>query len=488
MRSGPDIKRKPLELERICAVELNSLSRKALVQKLQAALRLLIVDGSGLNYEAAQELSDLDQTLNSKEREAAKACAIPSFQQFVWRELTRLVQPAPSEPSLAELTAIGVESFTSAFRKSLAALRVYEDALRDYYANAPILPLKTPISHVAALAEDLVRKYETLPWDYEYLVPLPLPSTFANVIGTSYALADEIRLELLSEAERSNLASETHLSHQPEYKRVQALLEIQGSGPSPDFSPFTEHFVLRGVVKGYELVELPDPFDRAHSTSKQFLGLAMALKILALNRAPRWGYGVPWWMAEPKTDSPSELASQDAFRDLANEWLPPDEAACIGALEISTESDATLKKRMHLIASAFERDDVRLLNGGRWYFDSFCGSNELMQFVQATTTLEILLGDEREESKHRRTKPENQAKRKKDTSLTELLATKCGYLLGGTRPERERIIGIVEELYDKRSRIVHAGRTVIDDPGALVALREIARRVIEKELQFLGSP
>src|SRR2546425_12513341 len=38
-------------------------------------------------------------------------------------------------------------------------------------------------------------------------------------------------------------------------------------------------------------------------------------------------------------------------------------------------------------------EDDRLLRAAKWLFDSYAATNPLLAFVQATTSLEILLGD-----------------------------------------------------------------------------------------------
>lgn len=74
----------------------------------------------------------------------------------------------------------------------------------------------------------------------------------------------------------------------------------------------------------------------------------------------------------------------------------------------------------------------KLRNACCWLFDSYCGENELLSFVQATITLEILLGDKSESDK---------------VGLGSLLKNRCAYLLGKTSKERNIILRVSLKKY-----------------------------------------
>ncbi len=110
-----------------------------------------------------------------------------------------------------------------------------------------------------------------------------------------------------------------------------------------------------------------------------------------------------------------------------------------------------------------------LLLASEWLFDSYCGSNELLSFVQAIIVLEILLGDKSESDL---------------MGLTALLRNRCAYLIGKSQSQRDEILKLFGEIYEVRSRIVHGGKTRLnsDEKELLRQLKWICRRVIAEEV------
>ncbi len=108
----------------------------------------------------------------------------------------------------------------------------------------------------------------------------------------------------------------------------------------------------------------------------------------------------------------------------------------------------------------------------QWYFDSVTGPDQLLQYVQAMVTLEILLGD--------KASP-------KEIGLNELLRNRCAYLIGSSQEERTEIHKLFGEIYDVRSQIVHRGKHRLDMNERLLLgrLRLMCRRVIQKEVDLL---
>lgn len=129
---------------------------------------------------------------------------------------------------------------------------------------------------------------------------------------------------------------------------------------------------------------------------------------------------------------------------------------------------------LELAAKLFQDNEEceKIRNACCWTFDSYCSENELLAFVQATITLEILLGDKSESDK---------------VGLGSLLKNRCAYLLGKTNEERNEILKEFNEIYDIRSRIVHRGHPKLNsnEKNLLQKVRSLAKRVIVKELELL---
>jgi hypothetical protein len=116
-----------------------------------------------------------------------------------------------------------------------------------------------------------------------------------------------------------------------------------------------------------------------------------------------------------------------------------------------------------------------LLLAAQWLFDSYCGSNELLSFVQGAVVLETLLGD----------------KAISDTiGLGDLLGNRCAYLISKTLEEREMILRDFRSIYDVRSKIVHAGKKRLNREQRMLfeKLQWICHRAIQKEVELFQAP
>jgi hypothetical protein len=117
----------------------------------------------------------------------------------------------------------------------------------------------------------------------------------------------------------------------------------------------------------------------------------------------------------------------------------------------------------------------RTMRAARWLFDSYLGSNDLLSFVQAMVAIEIILGDKEASDL---------------VGLTELLANRCAYLLGGTHAERDQILEQMRSIYRVRSQIVHQGKSRLNSEEwqMLHQLRLLCRQLLLKEMELLIEP
>lgn len=117
----------------------------------------------------------------------------------------------------------------------------------------------------------------------------------------------------------------------------------------------------------------------------------------------------------------------------------------------------------------------RIRRAGRWLWDSYQGSNELLSFVQAMVAIEILLGDKEVSDL---------------TGVTELLSNRCAYLLGSSQTERQEILETFRTIYRVRSQIVHSGKSRLSgkEQHLFFELRGLCRRVIKREMELLLEP
>jgi hypothetical protein len=203
--------------------------------------------------------------------------------------------------------------------------------------------------------------------------------------------------------------------------------------------------------------------DDAAEDFRAFIGLCTACGLIDATEAVAWEQSEPIFWVD---NSRGELSR------VRRRWFSPEESARLGSLaQFQSKTDqqkAHQKRSLHGIASIFRNRDKQLLSAGAWFFRSLCGSDELLRLVQMTTTLEILLGDE---------------KLSKKAGITELLASRGAYLIATSRLEREELFDTFKRIYDVRSRAVHAGENRLrGDSEVLGTATSLCIRAIEKEV------
>ena len=147
-----------------------------------------------------------------------------------------------------------------------------------------------------------------------------------------------------------------------------------------------------------------------------------------------------------------------------------------GELVNDEEKSTWVAYRLKYINDVFTHTPqaINIIRSAQWYFDSYCGDDELLSYIQATVALEILLGDK---------------KISKKTGLSELLGNRCAYLISKSNKERESILNDFRAIYEIRSQIVHNGmnRLNIKERIFLDKLHKLCRRTINKEIELLND-
>lgn len=134
-----------------------------------------------------------------------------------------------------------------------------------------------------------------------------------------------------------------------------------------------------------------------------------------------------------------------------------------------------MRSRLQILSNVLEKGSQAnsILLACGWFFDGMSRKDELLSFVQTTVVAEILLANDKEMSDK--------------VGLTELLATRCSYLIARNQEERKDIYDSFREIYTVRSKIVHRGHPYLSDieRGHLAALRSLCTRIINKECELL---
>lgn len=199
---------------------------------------------------------------------------------------------------------------------------------------------------------------------------------------------------------------------------------------------------------------------------KAFLGLCIARRIVARSYSP---------------DGPQTvlLHGYGPGRDLVvSRSLEPDSDRFLRELILGSRPQASREQDLREIGHILSGEQrlQRIVLASRWLFDCSASSDELMAYIQGVTVLETLLG-------------EPEVAKKGDVSITEVLRSRCAFLLGQSTSERDDLRALIGRIYDVRSRIVHDGQHHLSAPQRelLQDLRLLCGQVLLREAQVAIS-
>lgn len=137
----------------------------------------------------------------------------------------------------------------------------------------------------------------------------------------------------------------------------------------------------------------------------------------------------------------------------------------------SLDLSNSIGRAIRRIGTIFQTDvdALRLFSACVWFQKAKVNSRPLDAMLQATIAIEVLLGDR---------------KAAEGIGLTNLLSSRCAYLLGRSTAHRQQIEANFRKVYDLRSQIVHEGRHVVktDDQSTLKIALSLCASIITKEL------
>ncbi len=324
------------------------------------------------------------------------------------------------------------------------------------------------------LADRLVADFASLPWSY--VVTVPLPQSFSEIfckgIG-SWQLSDRISIRCGDE----QLGKEFPLASGI-VKRDQSLVGgalpalLGGSKAKWDPKSAYLQIAVEGFIGKYSTTE---PLLDAVGMMRAFFGLGVAIRLFKVDVSHQ--------------STPIRERFYLHRRD-KNGWivedaheLEPRHSAIIRTLKLhdlngTITSFASQVQWMQSALSAIgvvlnsEERARNILLGAQWLLDSHCGTDELLQFVQAAVVVEILLGDKASSDQ---------------VGLGELLSNRCAYLIATSHGERNRLLQDFRSIYDVRSKIVHRGKSRLGLHERMLfdKLRWMCRRIIQEEVNLL---
>ncbi|MBN5007339.1 hypothetical protein JY422_02180 [Stenotrophomonas maltophilia] len=330
-----------------------------------------------------------------------------------------------------------------------------------FNSNAGIRPLTSYPGYedTVGLATTLVESFCSLPWKYQ--VCMRLPDGFGNLLKMhpdGYELSDRHRI-LLGSALKNPYANQSN-----------QLVDLASGKSFPgDWDEAASYLVVD--VDGYFRVLRTEPVMSARDDIFSFIGLALAFGLFGSARSGELG---------ASRRSHQLIIYRLSHEDLDGEGVVAlDEHLQSGIRNLSMVADSAengvhVAHALDRIGSVFRSANGKSLRlSARWLFDSHCGRDELLSYVQATVAIEILLGDEDADP---------------DVGLTTLMANRCAYLVATTAEARAHILKAFRDIYKVRSKIVHRGQSRLNSKEVMLFnyLTALVRSVIDKEQRLLG--
>jgi len=329
-----------------------------------------------------------------------------------------------------------------------------------YNRDADIKPLTSYPGYedTVGLATALVESFCSLPWKYQ--VCMRLPEGFGDLLKMhpdGFELSDRHRILL------GSALTNPYPSH------PNRLLDLASGKPLPgDWDDAGAYLVVD--VEGYFRVLRTEPVMSARDDIFSFIGLALAFGLFGSGRAGELG--------APRR-SHQLIIYRLSHEDMDGQgFVALDEHLQSGIRNLSVlagpaEDGMHLAYALERIGSVFRSANGKSLRlSARWLFDSYCGRDELLSYVQATVAIEILLGDEDADP---------------DVGLTTLMANRCAYLVATTAKARAHILRAFRDIYKVRSKIVHRGKSRLNSKEVMLFnyLTALVRSVIDKEQRLL---
>lgn len=313
---------------------------------------------------------------------------------------------------------------------------------------------------VSRIAAELVESFATLPWSYRLTIKLP------TSLGA--AVAHELGDTVLSP--RHQIVSGATLRVTcPVATRSQGLGDLMmNKKPAPPWD--VNGAYLQVAMSGYFRSKQTEPFFAAKDDVLTFFGLGLALGLFT--ERP-----VPIRDIDPKASHfYIHRLNDDAWVEQCT--LDVDDQHQQGIEGLSLADDVRkdvnlLREKLSRIGAVFQSDmGKNIALSARWLFESHCGRDALLQYVQAAVAIEILLGDEEADP---------------SIGLTTLMANRCAFLIAKTPAARTNLLKIFRDIYKVRSKIVHRGKSRLnaEEMRLFHALQAILRMIIDNEQRLL---
>ena len=425
------------------SIELHVSCKQRLEEVISGALQHVVVQGNKfLDYDSVESLEGIDSVLPQSDKVLA--------------------------PLRAWISEYPMYHFTSEY----LARRLFRGRKYDDSSGAQPLGALDEYTDTQAVASGIVGQFCSLPWRYQVSVGLPSAlSEILRIDSSATILTPDLRLVVADETFAGDFPLQSGETTEVIVKGDHITLANLVGGP-PKWSPGRVYLQigLSGFVGQFGVTEtLQDALD----TVKALLGLLLALRMLTVKGSRSNSDDVSMYVhrrIESRWEIERNFQFDPRLAGAFNSLVPNLFDGALGKEHWSKLASVTLRKAAATLSGDPSCAKLRL--AAQWLFESQCEANDLLSFLNAAVVLEVLLGD----------------KSVSDVlGVTELLANRCAYLIGGTPSERQEVLNDFRSIYDVRSRIVHRGKTRLnlEDRRLLQKLLWICHRVIQKEIDLV---
>ncbi len=349
----------------------------------------------------------------------------------------------------------------------------------EYDSNKPTLQLNevSGYENLKESAERLLQQFVSLPWSYTLTFEFPPEiSSLLHAVVSKVKFGDRITLVTPKGGEFAKYFPLLS-GNEKKDKRIHSgatLLSLLGRA---DAKWNDDSVYLQIQADGYigQYGRSVATFS-AESLLKAFCGVCIALRIFKVRISYSKTVPSKYFYVHQRTGTKSEIDSRhelddaiDAgFRDLVVHDLE-------GFLDSDEKKQHWLREKLPDAEIVFDSGEKaeRIVLASQWLFDSYCGRNELLAFVQTMVALEILLGEQSNS----------------EVGLGELLRNRCAFLIGKSHEQRADVLKDFSEIYRVRSQIVHRGksRLTLRERTLFHKLQWMCRRVIQEEVSLLKA-
>jgi hypothetical protein len=265
------------------------------------------------------------------------------------------------------------------------------------------------------LAGILLDSMTSLPWNYT--ICFVLPRQISNILPlgqTQFLLSDSDRIIRIDEEFIKTFPPKSRLEPRNKHIAGGSFFALLGGEHT---SWEVGDLVFASEVDGFvgEYGETP-PVKAAESRLRAFLGLLFALHLVEQKHLYIPTQPIPQLVVYRKMSADWDIMRKIRLDDDFGKLLPRLHLDRLAEVEESKRA-GFIMYGLKLLRPAFGPGlaNQRILRSARWLLDSYANSRDLLGFVQAMVSLEIILGDQDETEK---------------LGLGPMIKNRCAYLTG----------------------------------------------------------